>query len=100
MGMTPMRRREFRPTLDGRLEDRLVLDGAKHPAVVFTTNGYSNALGGIDRAVDRFAQDPGQKIQDLMKSIQQTSKTIPFGGKVLYPVLKQAIVSFSAFSDG
>jgi hypothetical protein len=90
-----MREREFRPMLDGRLEDRVVPTG--HPAVTFTTNGYFNALNTIDGAVDALEASP----QDLgsasafTRTLKNASKTIPYGGKLLYPALLETAVSFA-----
>jgi hypothetical protein len=98
-----MRKREFRPMLDGRLEDRVVPTG--HPAVTFTTNGYYNALNEIDGAVDAYEANlsapPSSdsmmpvSVGVLLKGLEKASKTIPYGGKLLFPALAQTFASFA-----
>jgi hypothetical protein len=95
-----MRKREFRPMLDGRLEDRVVPTG--HPAVTFTTNGYYNALNKIDGAVDAYeagAASGGMEsltaANALLHALKNASKTIPYGGKLLYPALEETTLSFA-----
>jgi hypothetical protein len=92
---TPMRKREFRPTLDGRLEDRVVPTG--HPAVTFTTNGYYNALNDIDGAVGSLEASPMDlgSTTAFLRALKNASKTIPYGGKLLYPALQQTAISFA-----
>ncbi len=81
--------RGFRPTLDGRLESRVVPAG--HTAVDFTTNAYSNAIERIDQSVDVFAtnsEDVDAKMA-FVQSLVNSTKKIPYGVKVLAPVLTQ-----------
>jgi hypothetical protein len=89
-----MRKREFRPTLDGRLEDRVVPTG--HPVFTFTTNGYYKALNNIDGAVDAFEASPKGTgdVSALIRALHKASKPIPYGGKVLFPALAKTFSPF------
>lgn len=94
-----MRNRDFRPTLDGALEPRIVPTG--HKAVVLTTNAYYNAATALDDAAERYlkagiAHRPTQDdLAALVKQMSQATKGIPYGHKVLLPALIQTFNNYA-----
>lgn len=90
-----MRKRQFRPTLDGTLEDRIAPAGG-HKAVVLTTNSYANAVGAINLSVDEFnsRDNLSTQVPILDLRLQVISRSIPYGLKSLYPGLSRTTSAY------
>jgi len=87
---------QFRPTLDGTLEERIALaTGAtfQFGLPIFTTHTYNQVLSNTDLAFSRFRNsdaDPGDygRLRDRLAA---QVRRIPFGNRDLAPLIPDAL---------
>jgi hypothetical protein len=83
-----MKKRQFRPTMDGVLENRLVMSGGIplwHGLPILTTHTYNQVLSAVGKAFVTFSHSDGSAaaFNRLEDALDVQANRLPFGNRSL-----------------